>query len=68
MTEEEYTTEYYIQMRQSYRNNKQKWTDVLNSSRYVFVCYCNSTSFCHRKLLTKILIKLGAIFDGEIEI
>lgn len=67
INEEEYTEQYYKLMRNSYRNNKQKWIDVLNSNRYVFVCYCNSNSFCHRQLLTKILIKLGATFDGEIE-
>ena len=64
--DEEYTKQYYTLMRNSYRNNKQQWQNVLNQQRFVFVCYCNSKSFCHRKLLTDILIKLGAEYDGEI--
>ena len=70
MTKEEYTKQYYELMRNSYQQNKEKWQDVLNQSRLVFVCFCNlqKVDFCHRLLLKDILIKLGAIYDGEIEI
>ena len=65
--EKEYTVRYYELMRNSYRQNKQQWLNVLNGdNRIVFVCYCNSESFCHRKLLVNILTKLNGIYDGEI--
>lgn len=67
MSNEDYTNQYYQLMRQSYRQNKEKWLTIINSDEhYVFVCYCKANTFCHRYLLKDILIKLGAIYDGEI--
>ena len=66
MTEEEYTKEYYKLMRNSYKNNRSKWDELLNQNEVVLVCFCRKGSFCHRYILADMLVKLGAEYKGEI--
>jgi uncharacterized protein YeaO (DUF488 family) len=66
MIEEEYTKEYYKLMRKSYKNNREKWDQLLNQDEVVLVCFCKKGSFCHRYLLAEILVKLGAEYKEEI--
>lgn len=66
ITEEEYTKEYYKLMRNSYKNHKDKWDQLLDQDEVVLVCFCKKGSFCHRYLLAEILVKLGAEYRGEI--
>lgn len=68
LTQEEYTEMYHAWMRGSYRNNRQRWKEVLAMDKVVLVCFCAKDSFCHRLLLARILQKLGAEYCGEINI
>lgn len=67
MTEEDYTQEYYAMMRESYRNNRQRWDEVLNMEEVILACYCWPDSFCHRYLLKDMLVKCGAEYRGEVQ-
>jgi len=66
MTYEEYTKEYYRLMRNSYKNNRKRWDEILNQDEIVLVCFCKAGSFCHRYLLADMLVKLGGIYKREI--
>jgi uncharacterized protein YeaO (DUF488 family) len=66
LSEDNYTKEYYVLMRDSYRNSRQEWDKVLAMDEVVLVCFCGRNSFCHRYLLADILTKLGGRYEGEI--
>lgn len=67
ISEKEYVEQYYSLMRESYRTNRARWNEVLNSSIVIFCCYCPSGTFCHRYLLKDMFLKLGASYEGEID-
>jgi hypothetical protein len=66
ISEEEYTREYLDRMRESYRNNRQRWDEVLGMDEVLLACYCPAGSFCHRYLLRDMLVKCGAEYAGEV--
>ncbi len=66
MTEEEYTHEYYRMMRASYRDNRQRWDEVLNLEEIIVACSSRADSFCHCYLLTDMLVRCGAEYVGDI--
>jgi len=51
ITPDEYTVVYTQLMRESYRNNKQRWLEVANTEQVAFACYCPEGHFCHRHIL-----------------
>ena len=60
-------TKLYIQlMDNSYAQNRYQWDQILTYDTVVFVCYCQSNTFCHRILLANIFVQLGAEYCGEI--
>ncbi len=68
ITQKEYTEMYYALMRRSYRNNRQRWDEVLAMDKVVLVCFCRAGDFCHRLLLAQIFQKVAAEYCGEITI
>ncbi|MDR9785830.1 MAG: hypothetical protein RJR37_00865 [Peptococcaceae bacterium MAG4] len=66
ITQEGYVEMYCALMRRSYRNNRQRWEEILAMDRVVLVCFCRAGDFCHRLLLAEIMQKLGAEYRGEI--
>ncbi len=66
ITEEDYAREYYSMMRESYRNNRQGWDEVLSMEEVVLACYCRQDSFCHRYLHKDMLVKCGGEHVREI--
>ena len=56
---------YWKMMRVSYKNNA-IWKVILDSNKVVFTCSCQSNARCHRSILAKIFVKLGAVYMGEI--
>ena len=66
ITAEEYTKMYNDLMNKSYKNNRVEWDDLLARESVTLVCYCPSYKFCHRLLLAKRLVELGATYKGEI--
>ena len=45
-------------MRQSYRENSQRWDDVLGMDEVILGCYCRADEFCHRNLLREMLVRV----------
>jgi len=61
----EYCAAYTQEMRTSYRMNFAKWLLVLQCPEVTLLCYCSNPLRCHRTLLAKIFVILGAIYGGE---
>ena len=66
LTDEQYKDMYYKLMKQSYKNNRNEWDNLLAKESIILMCYCYPQSFCHRYLLRDILVKLGAEAKEEI--
>jgi uncharacterized protein YeaO (DUF488 family) len=66
ISEDEYIREYYALMRESYRQNRQRWDEILRMDAVILACYCRADTFCHRYLLKDMLVKCGAEYIGEI--
>ena len=64
-TPQQYTEIYKNRMRSSYLVYREKWDELLSRDEVVLVCYCPKGQFCHRHILAKILVKLGAQYLGE---
>lgn len=67
ISDEEYIKRYVVLMRESLKNNRSRWLEVMNMERVVLCCYCRKDKFCHRVLLAKMLEKNGAIYKGELD-
>jgi uncharacterized protein YeaO (DUF488 family) len=65
-TWETYSERYTAEMRRSYRKHRAAWDELLARGHVVLVCYCVDHRRCHRSLLASILVKLGAVYDGEL--
>lgn len=65
ISEVEYEQMYLTLMRQSYKNYRHAWEDLLRRKTATLVCFCQPGAFCHRVLLAKILSILGARYLGE---
>lgn len=60
-----YADSYTAEMRASYRANREAWRAILARESVTLVCYCSDARSCHRTLLARILVKLGAVYLGE---
>ena len=67
ITQREYKRQYVEKMRRSYSTSREVWAALLNEDKIILGCYCPSGAFCHRRLLSDILVKCGATSAGEIE-
>ena len=67
ISQEKYTRQYYDLMRQSYRQNRKRWDEILAMDEIILACYCRADSFCHRNLLKDMLMKRGAVYVREIK-
>ena len=56
---ESYEEMYHHRMRNSYRDNRARWNEVLSMGEVVLVCYCETDEHCHRRLLAEYLAKCG---------
>ena len=65
ITWNEYQKMYRELMRNSYRQHRDTWDNILNRDEVTLVCFCKSDSFCHRYLVADYLVKLGAGYLGE---
>lgn len=52
-------------MRSSYRANRAAWDALLQRERVTLCCYCTDPARCHRVVLARILVRLGATYEGE---
>ncbi len=67
-TWELYSNLYTQEMRESYKNNQVEWKQLLGMRRVVLLCYCKDANICHRSVLANILIKCGAVYNGEVSV
>ena len=66
LSDDEYKKKYIKMMKESLKTNKQQWDDLFSKETVTLVCYCKKGKFCHRLILAKILVMLGAEYKGEI--
>lgn len=67
ITEAEYTMAYTGAMRESFRNNRERWLEVCNMPEVAIACYCGADKFCHRHILVNFLIKVCESLGIEVE-
>lgn len=65
--QEEYTKTYLKMMKESFCNHPKEWDSLFERERVVLCCYCRPGEVCHRTILARFLVKLGAKYMGEIE-
>ena len=63
-----YLPKYTEEMRESYRVHRDVWEEVLARPKVVLTCFCDVVkwkSHCHRVVLAGLLVKCGAVYEGE---
>lgn len=58
ITKKEYITKYVQLMRESFKNNREEWYQLISQTEVVVCCYCKAGEFCHRYILVNILREL----------
>lgn len=61
-----YAAAYLREMAASYDAHRGHWEALLARPRVVLTCYCTDLNRCHRRLLARVLVKLGAVDRGEL--
>ncbi len=61
----EYEQLYLGELRATYRTNRGAFELLLKRNVVTLLCYCTDAERCHRTVLAKVLVKLGAIYGGE---
>lgn len=64
----EYAARYTGEMRHSYVVRRPAWDALLALPRVVLLCFCTDPERCHRRVLAGILVKLGAVDCGEVQV
>lgn len=62
-----YTKVYTEMMRESYRDNRDRWIEVVNSGSVTLLCYCKADAFCHRHILAQFLERVAIAQGIEVE-
>lgn len=60
-----YSVAYKKEMRESYKLHSPGWEKILKMESATLVCFCPRPEHCHRIILARILVKLGAEYFGE---
>lgn len=65
-----YVEGYTALMRERYRDPRTRrvFDELLAREHVVLLCFCTDAAQCHRRVLAGILVKLGAVDQGEIEV
>jgi uncharacterized protein YeaO (DUF488 family) len=72
ISDEQYTDEYLSMMRRSYRDDRARWQEVVESGSVTLACYCKAGAFCHRIILVDLLRAVGesigieVVYEGEL--
>lgn len=61
-----YAAAYLREMAASYDAHRGQWEALLGRPRVVLTCYCTDPNRCHRRILARVLVKLGAVDRGEL--
>lgn len=65
ITDDQYTVMYRQLMERSWQENKDVWLQTLETDRLVLGCFCPPDTFCHRRLLAKMMVKVAQIHLGR---
>lgn len=65
--EDIYIPEFTAHMRESYKNNKEEWLNLLNQDEVAIACYCKQGDFCHRLILVDFFEKVCKIHGISFE-
>jgi len=57
VTDEEYTKLYIQKMRNSFLDSPEVWESLFLNKKLALACYCKAGVFCHRHILTELLVK-----------
>jgi uncharacterized protein YeaO (DUF488 family) len=60
-----YREAFTVEMRRSYVKYRVQWHVLLARESVTLVCFCTDPQRCHRRLVAGMLVKLGAIYEGE---
>lgn len=64
INEQKFTEIYTQHLRNSYLRYRADWDLLLSMKSFSLACFCRMDDFCHRDILSDILVKLGAINLG----
>ena len=60
LSAKDYTEQYTVLMRDSFKQHKAAWLELLKFKTIVIGCYCKKTDFCHRHLLAGMINKIAS--------
>ncbi len=60
-----YVADYTSEMRASYCYRRDDWRWLLAQRAVTLCCYCRAGEPCHRVELARLLVRLGARYEGE---
>ena len=60
-----YEQAYTQEMRASWANHREAWEELLARPEATLMCFCQKPDRCHRTVLARLLVKLGATYHGE---
>ena len=67
--EKHFQKAYLEFLRNSYCTHRHAWDTLLNGSRIVLVCSCNTEDkTCHRYFIVTFLKQLGAVYKGKLKL
>lgn len=62
----DFSDRFRAEMRESYRRRRADWEALLGGETATLCCHCPRPERCHRGLLASILVRLGAVYEGEV--
>jgi uncharacterized protein YeaO (DUF488 family) len=62
-----YELAYLAELRARYRADRSPWAALLARPETTLLCHCVGPARCHRSALARVLIRVGATYEGERE-
>lgn len=60
-----YEQAYTEEMRVSWVDHHRAWRELLARPEATLMCFCPNPDRCHRTVLARLLVKIGATYHGE---
>jgi uncharacterized protein YeaO (DUF488 family) len=62
LSDEEYSVQYRQRMEDSWNNHADVWLKTLDTDQLVLGCFCPPNTFCHRRLLAKMFVRVASVY------
>jgi len=62
ITDREYTVQYIQRMQKSFNHHSDQWLADLDSDRLILGCFCPPNTFCHRRLLAQMFVRVARAY------